>query len=122
MLFNGLIFGMRCVEAQSTSQASMQSAANALTFLLQAPGNCLQAIADMPPTAPSKNLAALWIRAAFHDAGTFTLASTTGGPDGSLVTYQNNTVNAGLPNSLATRFITNAGVNISNADAIALGT
>lgn len=75
--------------------------------------------------APSKNLAALWIRAAFHEAGTFDPADqsgNTGGTDGSLVYTVNMTENAGLENTIADRFVPlfDRG-NISKADTIAIG-
>lgn len=101
-----------------------QRSADALVFLLQAPGNCLISATDLPPNAPSKNLAALWIRAAFHDAGTFdpSDAANPGGANGNLVYTGDVAENMGLDQSLANQRITGRqNYNISNADLIALG-
>ena len=107
------------VLAQSTPA---QTAANGLVFLLQAPGNCFEVHADMPPNAPSKNMAALWIRSVFHDAGTFDpTGNPQGGLDGSSVQFLNTTENAGLAEAMVTRFSPNLKVNMSVADLIAIG-
>jgi L-ascorbate peroxidase len=76
--------------------------------------------ADMPPNPPSSNMAALWIRAVFHDAGTYTASSKSGGADASLLAFMNVTENGGIKESIATRFTPNIKANISDADAIAL--
>ena len=101
-----------------------QKSADALIFLLQAPGNCLISATDLPADAPSKNLAALWIRAAFHDAGTFDSldSANPGGANGHLVYTADFGDNKGLANTLANQRITaRQNYNISNADLIALG-
>lgn len=105
----------------STSQDDVQKAANGLTFILQAPGNCMNNTADLPISSPSSNMAALWLRALFHDAGTFDKNTKNGGLDSSLMAFLNLTVNIGLKESLSTRFIPNINAKISNSDAIALG-
>ncbi|KAJ3059025.1 hypothetical protein HDU99_006542 [Rhizoclosmatium hyalinum] len=68
-------------------------------------------------------MAALWLRAIFHDAGTFDATDGSGGLDASLTTdaeLADAEVNGGIGPSLATRFIP-AGNNITKADMIALG-
>jgi hypothetical protein len=57
-----------CQANVTGSIEASQLAANSFVFILSAPQNCLQALADLP-TSVSKNMAALWIRAVFHDAG-----------------------------------------------------
>ncbi|KAJ1341782.1 hypothetical protein BSLG_003677 [Batrachochytrium salamandrivorans] len=49
------------VSAVSIDQQTSQAAALQFEFFLQAPGNCLISHTDLSPSAPSKNLAALWI-------------------------------------------------------------
>lgn len=101
-----------------------QRSADALVFLLQAPGNCLISATDLPANAPSKNLAALWIRAAFHDAGTWDPLDTSnpGGANGNLVYTTDVAENMGLDQTLANQRVTGRqNYNISNADLIALG-
>jgi hypothetical protein len=105
-------------------QSEAQRSADALVFLLQAPGNCLISATDLPADAPSKNLAALWIRAAFHDVGTWDPADPTnkGGASGNLIYTLDEPDNAGLDNTLANQRINGRqNYNISNADLIALG-
>ena len=116
-----LFLGFTGSKVWSIDPTKAQSASNALVFMLQAPGNCLQSITDLPADAPSKNLAALWIRASFHEASTFDPDSLVpAGTDGSLVGTLNATQNAGLNNTLANRFVPNR-ENISDADLLALG-
>ncbi|KAJ3267185.1 hypothetical protein HDU77_005388 [Chytriomyces hyalinus] len=99
-----------------------QLATQALSFLIQAPGECLFQYTDLPANAPSHNMAALWLRAIFHDSGTFNASDLTGGLDASLVTNPESltTDNIGIPESAATRFIPSKSP-ISKADMIALG-
>ena len=84
-------------------------------------GNCLEVNSDLPADAPSKNLAALWIRATFHDMATLDLsnANNPGGPDATLVYTVNQTENAGLENTIADRFVPDKTL-ASKADLIAL--
>ncbi|KAI9333446.1 heme peroxidase, partial [Obelidium mucronatum] len=68
-------------------------------------------------------MAALWLRAIFHDAGTFDATDKSGGLDASLATANetnNAEANGGIGPSLATRFIP-ARNPITPADMIALG-
>jgi catalase (peroxidase I) len=123
LLFVSLVV---CINAQISrfgSPEAAQAASDILVFFLRAPGNCLTVHSDLPLDAPSKNLAALWIRAAFHDSGTWDPSNRTamGGADNSLSTFVNMTDNAGLPNTLAPRFMQDPRVNMSQADMIALG-
>ncbi|KAI8617205.1 heme peroxidase [Chytriomyces sp. MP71] len=109
-------------QAVSLTQQNAQRATQALTFLIQGPGECLFQHTDLPVAAPSKNMAALWLRAIFHDAGTYNAASGSGGLDGSLQFAPEGTdeVNMGIPPSLASRFIPSSN-SISPADMVALG-
>ncbi|KAI9350505.1 heme peroxidase [Zopfochytrium polystomum] len=113
--------------ATTPTLATVQKAANDLTFLIAAPGNCLFQTTDTVGN-PSSNLAALWLRAAFHDAGTFLKADGSGGADGSLVNELNVTENDGIGTSIASRFVahnisnpTGSTLAISAADLIQLG-
>ena len=104
------------------SSAELQRVSDGLVFILQAPGNCLSSSVDLPATSPSKNMAALWLRASFHDSATWTdnLADSPG-CDASLLASVDENVNLGIKESLVTRFTQNIMANISNADAIAIG-
>jgi hypothetical protein len=97
-----------------------QLAVNSFQFILAAPKNCLETLADLPRGA-SKNMAALWIRAAFHDAGSWhPSAALPGGADASLLSFLNEPENSGLEESVAPKFMQNPRVNMSRADMIAL--
>jgi L-ascorbate peroxidase len=104
-------------QALGTLEAS-QLAANSFTFILAAPSNCLQTLNDLPPSSASKNMAAMWIRAAFHDAGTWD--GSSGGADNSLLSFLNEEENAGLSPSIAPKFMQNSAVQMTKADMIAL--
>ncbi|KAJ3072783.1 L-ascorbate peroxidase 3 [Podochytrium sp. JEL0797] len=115
-----------CIEAsayQNLSQADAQQAANGLWGKIRGPGGCLFS-SNLPSSAPSQNLAALWLRAIFHDAGTFNANASNGagGLDGSLAlsAEYNLPVNGGINASLANRFLP-PGSKLTNSDAIALG-
>ncbi|KAK5665555.1 hypothetical protein QVD99_007901 [Batrachochytrium dendrobatidis] len=116
------------VSAQGIGIAGSPQAAQAgveqFQFFLQAPGNCLISHTDLPIDAPSKNLAALWIRAVFHDAGTWdpnaVAPALYGGANAGIRSFANVSENAGLFASLAPRFQQNTAVNMSAADTIAL--
>ena len=97
--------------------AESQAASDAFEFIIAAPRNCLEAIADMKDSK-NKNIAALWLRAAFHDAGTWNAETRTAGADASLTKFLNAPENAGFGNSLAPRFQSNS--LFSDADSIAL--
>jgi catalase (peroxidase I) len=102
------------------SQEASQLAVNSFQFILAAPKNCLETLADLP-RGVSKNMAALWIRAAFHDAGTWhPTAALPGGADASLLSFLNAAENTGLDESIAPKFMQNPRVNMSRADMIAL--
>ncbi|KAJ3193679.1 hypothetical protein HK101_004383 [Irineochytrium annulatum] len=80
---------------------------------------------------PSLDMAALWLRAIFHDGGTWDPVALTGGLDGSLVNeLVNSTVNLGLAGkALASNIVAHGAGNtfshgfndLSDADCIALG-
>ncbi|KAJ3072785.1 hypothetical protein HDU98_002945 [Podochytrium sp. JEL0797] len=115
-----------CIEAsayQNLSQADAQQAANGLWGKIRGLGGCLFSN-NLPSSAPSQNLAALWLRAIFHDAGTFNANASNGagGLDGSLAlsAEYNLPVNGGINASLANRFLP-PGSKLTNSDAIALG-
>jgi catalase (peroxidase I) len=102
------------------STEASQAAIKSFEFIIRAPGNCLQTLADLP-TSVSKNMAALWLRAVFHDAGTFDpKRSRPGGLDASLLHFLGAPENAGLEQSIAPRFMQNRMVNMTKADMIAL--
>ncbi|KAJ3072781.1 L-ascorbate peroxidase 3 [Podochytrium sp. JEL0797] len=106
----------------SLSPEDAQAAVQALSFLISAPGECLFQTSDIPAGAPSSNMAALWLRSVFHDAGTFSSSNSTGGLDASLALQfeLDQIVNGGIAPALATRFIPHSNP-ISKADMIALG-
>lgn len=106
---------------KSTNVQVSQRSADSLVFFLAAPGNCFEVRSD-PVKSSSKNFAALWIRAVFHEAGTFDPQDTTnpGGPDGSLMYTFNMTENSGLEDTLTPRFVPNKN-GTTNADLMALG-
>ncbi|KAJ3041038.1 hypothetical protein HDV00_009938 [Rhizophlyctis rosea] len=106
------------------SADSSITAARSLVFLLEAPGNCLHVASDLPPNSPSMNMAALWIRAVFHDAAPFSTSdpkNSTVGLDGSLAYEFSRPDNAGIDYSIATRFRPSGETSISDADLIAIG-
>ena len=106
----------------NTSLEATQLATNSLVFIISAPGNCLQTIADLPKS-PNKNMAALWIRAAFHSAGTWQPqnSSLPGGAEGSIMSFlDNNEENMGLSDSISPKFQQNPSIKMSNADLVAL--
>lgn len=100
----------------------VQAAADMLIFFLQNPGNCLQVHSDIPPEAPSHNMAALWIRGAFHDAGTYdpSNSSDVGGADGSVMDFLELPENGGLGPAMAPRFQQKPQIHLSDPDLIAL--
>lgn len=74
IILNILINSVTSQSINSTQPVSLtrekaQLAVNSFIFILSAPANCLETLADLPRST-SKNMAALWIRAVFHDAGT----------------------------------------------------
>ncbi|KAJ3296284.1 hypothetical protein HDU79_007180 [Rhizoclosmatium sp. JEL0117] len=80
---------------------------------------CTPISPDLPEDSPSRGLAALWLRAAFHDIGKYDPA--TGQPvAGLLGSFLNQTENAGIGQSIAMRFAPKAKFPYSNADYIAL--
>lgn len=106
-------------KANKRIERAVKHGAKQFTNFISGPGECRDLADRLPAGAPSTNLAALWIRAVFHDAGTFTASTKTGGADGSLLTFQHEAINAGLLGSLATSFV-GGYVNLSKADTISL--
>ncbi|KAJ3404214.1 hypothetical protein CcCBS67573_g05938 [Chytriomyces confervae] len=94
----------------------------AMTFVghLDVPYGCSVNSDDMPPESPSQNLAALWLRAAFHDVGKFDAEKPEQVVSGLLPNYLNETENAGIGISVATSFASYVKFNYSRADFIAL--
>ncbi|KAJ3382941.1 L-ascorbate peroxidase 3 [Entophlyctis sp. JEL0112] len=75
---------------------------------------------DMPEDSPSRDLAALWVRGAFHDVGKYD-PSTPQKPVASLLPFfVDETENAGIGISVATKFASNVEFHYSRADFIAL--
>ena len=76
---------------------------------------------ELPASSPSRSLAALWIRAAFHDMSTLDISNTSfpGGPDATLVYTTDLTENMGLKDSIANLFVSDKSL-ASTADLIAL--
>jgi hypothetical protein len=50
---------------------TLQELTNMFATHLEVPFGCYVNTDDMPEDAPSRNLAALWLRAAFHDVGKY---------------------------------------------------
>ncbi|KAI9333443.1 heme peroxidase [Obelidium mucronatum] len=102
------------------TQQQAQGATNRLWDEIKVKGGCL--FSDKLANAPSKNLAALWLRAVFHDSGSFNATSKTGGLDGSLAldSELSLTENGGIAGSLAHLSLP-ANSIVTKADAIALG-
>ncbi|KAI8611434.1 heme peroxidase [Chytriomyces sp. MP71] len=106
--------------AYSLNQNDAQHATNQLWDKLRGQGGCLFS-KHLSSNAPSQNLAALWLRAVFHDAGTYDASAKTGGLDASvqLTSESSSSVNKGLPGSFGSLSI-RQDIPISKADAIAL--
>lgn len=102
------------------SREASQAAADTFLELLKPLNGCLEAPAALP-NSESKNLAALWLRAAFHAAGTWKPQDgAKGGLDNSLVSFANDSANFGLDDALPHKFIKNPSIQMSQADMIAL--
>ncbi|KAJ3014755.1 UNVERIFIED_CONTAM: L-ascorbate peroxidase 1, cytosolic [Siphonaria sp. JEL0065] len=86
---------------------------------IEMPHGCGPLSPDMDPEAPSKALAALWLRGAFHDVGKFDPLFKTP-VAGLLPFFLNETENTGIGDSIATRFAPQAKFPYSTADYIAL--
>ncbi|KAJ3030707.1 UNVERIFIED_CONTAM: hypothetical protein HDU68_008096 [Siphonaria sp. JEL0065] len=106
---------------KTLTKQQAQGATNKLWDQIKGKGGCL--FSDkLPSTAKSSNLAALWLRAIFHDAGTFDASTKSGGLDASLSLTAESTleVNGGIAPSLAHLSLP-VNSQITKADAIALG-
>ncbi|KAJ3280040.1 hypothetical protein HDU79_012059 [Rhizoclosmatium sp. JEL0117] len=86
---------------------------------LAVPFGCGINLDDMPEDSPSLNLAALWLRAAFHDVGKYD-PLTNATVAGLLPTFLNEKENDGIGLSIATHFASKYKFNYSSADFIAI--
>ena len=155
MLLPLLLASPLLITAQRLDQTTAQAVADALTSYLNVPSmscflfilrpliyptlllrpfvthtividGCISS-ASLPPNSASKNLAALWLRGAFHDAGTWDPKDANGqfgGADGTLTTMTDAGEHSGLMGSTADLFARVAAkINIdsvSKADTIAM--
>ncbi|KAI8902261.1 heme peroxidase [Globomyces pollinis-pini] len=101
------------------SQEATDGGVSSLLFILQPKQNCLETIADLK--GPNKNMAALWLRATFHHAGTWDKISKTGGADASIMYFLTDEDNLGLEESIAPKFMANRNITMTKADMIVLG-
>ncbi|KAJ3110498.1 hypothetical protein HDU96_006523 [Phlyctochytrium bullatum] len=103
--------------------ADVEDAAEDIRSFIEIPKGCLISEVHMKPTDPSRNLAALWLRAAFHDVATYDPTNhpnDIGGADGSLVSMLDRPEHAGINNSIATKFVLNKNSSLSAPDLISL--
>ncbi|KAJ3211792.1 hypothetical protein HDU82_004904 [Entophlyctis luteolus] len=110
-----------CANAYSVSQSDILWTASTLASHISGKGGCLFALPDSPEF-PSRNLAALWLQAVFHDAGTWDAHDGTGGLNGSIETDAEASAkaNKAIIPALATRAV-GGQRKMSDADVIALG-
>nr|KAJ3418120.1 L-ascorbate peroxidase 3 [Polyrhizophydium stewartii] len=104
-------------------ETQVKNVAHDFVTFLDSPGGCLTTDIHMKPTEPSRNLAALWVRGAFHDAGTYDPGNKAapGGADGSLAKMLDHPAHKGIKASIARGFLMNKkGVTMGDADLIAL--
>ncbi|KAI8925834.1 heme peroxidase [Entophlyctis helioformis] len=104
------------------SVQALQSATNSLVSFIDTREGCMASRLHLKEDEPSRNLAALWLRAAFHDAGTFdpSNAAAPGGADGSLAKMLDDPLHKGIKASIARNFLINPKSKISDADLIAM--
>ncbi|KAJ3404211.1 hypothetical protein CcCBS67573_g05935 [Chytriomyces confervae] len=100
---------------------TIEQLATEFTGHLSIPNGCLINPEDLPDGSPSQNLAALWLRAAFHDVGKYDPKNPGQPVSGLLPNYLDQVENAGIAQSIATRFAPVVKFNFSRADYIALG-
>ncbi|KAI8612114.1 heme peroxidase, partial [Chytriomyces sp. MP71] len=114
-----LAHALSFADNQTTSEtpATPRGLAQTLERQLAIPYGC-GSIAAFPPEAPSNNMGALWLRAAFHDVGKFDPA--TNQPVAGLLPYfLNETEDDGIGISIATNFASRFKFPYSVADIIA---
>ncbi|KAJ3117839.1 hypothetical protein HDU96_005426 [Phlyctochytrium bullatum] len=113
------------VQFPDAPATTITDSAGYLNSILRIPGGCLFHDAELAGN-PSRDLAALWIRNVFHDAGTFDAATGIGGADGSLESNEELVLpdNTGIAKSMPTRMLRRAAnisaTALSDADKIAL--
>ena len=100
------------------TQARVQKLADSLIEHISGPNGCGENKDDMPQDSLSTNLAALWLRAAFHDVGKWEKGKIV---SGLLPTFVDERENMGIARSLTTLFAPNRIFNFSRSDKIALG-
>jgi hypothetical protein len=100
-----------------TAGALLQKLTKSLTGHLIPVNGCNKDEEHMGPTAPSKNFAALWLRAVFHDVGKFEPGKPVAGL---LPFFLDESENFGIGESIATNFAPSSVFNYSRADVIAL--
>lgn len=100
------------------TQARVQKLADSLIEHISGPNGCGENKDDMPQDSLSTNLAALWLRAAFHDIGKWEKGKIV---SGLLPTFVDERENLGIAKSLTTLFAPNRIFNFSRSDKIALG-
>ncbi|KAJ3250963.1 Cytosolic seryl-tRNA synthetase [Chytriomyces hyalinus] len=99
---------------------TIQGLAQTFVGHLEVPNGCGVNADDMPPESPSQNLAALWLRAAFHDVGKFDPEKPEQVVNGLLPNFLTEMENSGIGVSIATSFASYVKFNYSRADFIAL--
>ncbi|KAJ3406404.1 hypothetical protein CcCBS67573_g01078 [Chytriomyces confervae] len=100
--------------------STIQGLAQTFVGHLEVPNGCGVNADDMPPESPSQNLAALWLRAAFHDVGKFDPEKPEQVVNGLLPNFLTEMENSGIGVSIATSFASYVKFNYSRADFIAL--
>ncbi|KAI8893343.1 heme peroxidase [Globomyces pollinis-pini] len=98
-----------------------QALANKLVPKLTLKNGCNLSDKLLGPDAPSRNFAALWLRAVFHDTGLYDPKAINRYVAGSLPYFLNETDNFGLNNTLASDNIPKKFFNFSDIDMIILG-
>ncbi|KAI8903030.1 heme peroxidase [Gorgonomyces haynaldii] len=91
-------------------QTTVQKLHDSLVEHISIENGCAADLVHLPENALSKNLAALWIRAAFHD----NIAP------GSLPLFLQDPANLGIGDSIVTKFVSQKAFNLSRSDVIAL--
>jgi catalase (peroxidase I) len=135
LLFATLIFaqepepvGQPDAPIQGTAIATLdvlKSAVNQFQFIFQSALQCIEGgkSENFPQSQNNKNIAALWIRAVFHDGGTWSPGTDNpAGLDSSILSFLKEPDNAGLDASMAPNTLKHSPIakSITNSDKIAL--
>ncbi|KAJ3014753.1 UNVERIFIED_CONTAM: L-ascorbate peroxidase 1, cytosolic [Siphonaria sp. JEL0065] len=107
-------------EGVSFAAGSFEQLYTSFLTHIQVPQGCSPFNPDMLDE-PSAGMAALWLRAAFHDVGKYDPTSSQGIAAGLLPSFLNQTENSGIGKSIATRFAPQAVFPYSTADYVVLG-